>query len=63
MNGDAAEYFDPNDIEQMADAISRVLSDSDLRNSLRSRGLVRAARFRWQRSAQIHIDVYRRFVA
>ena len=60
--GGAAEYFDPNDIEQMADAISRVLSDNELRMALRTRGLARAAQFTWQRSAQIHVDVYRRFL-
>ena len=62
IGGDAAEYFDPNDIGQMADTISRVLSDSELRSTLRARGLARAAQFTWQRSAQIHVDVYRRFL-
>ena len=62
IGGDAAEYFDPNDIEQMSDAISRVLSDRALRASLRARGRARAAQFTWQRSAQIHVDVYRRFL-
>jgi glycosyltransferase involved in cell wall biosynthesis len=61
--GDAAEYFDPNDVEQMADAISRVVSDRDLHGSLRARGLARAAQFTWAKSAQIHVDVYRRFLA
>lgn len=54
--GDAAVYFDPTDVESIANAIEQVLSDD---GSYRRRGLERAALFTWRRSARIHEQVYR----
>lgn len=49
--GDAALYFDPRDIEAMADAIQRALSDEALRAELRARGLEQAKKFSWDKAA------------
>lgn len=47
--GDAALLVDPEDAEALADAVRRVLMDAALREDLRVRGLLQAARFSWDR--------------
>ncbi len=49
--GDAAEYFDPLNIQSMADAILVVLNDNDRRSFLISAGLLHAGKFTWEKSA------------
>lgn len=56
--GDAGLTVDPNDTEELAVAIWRVLSDTDLRASLIEKGLVRASCFSWDRAARETIEVY-----
>jgi len=36
-----------------------VLSSKELRESLRAKGLLRAARFTWKESVEKHVPVYR----
>ncbi|MGC9333247.1 MAG: glycosyltransferase family 4 protein [Anaerolineae bacterium] len=50
--GDAALLVDPLDVEAIASALLRVVTDGDLRRELVGRGLVRARRFSWRRCAQ-----------
>lgn len=57
--GDAALLFDPFDVAAIAEAVSRVLQDTDLRAALRKRGLAQAAKFSWGRTAQATLQVYR----
>jgi glycosyltransferase involved in cell wall biosynthesis len=45
--GDAALLVDPTSVDQIAEAIRRVLSDSLLKQCLRSKGLMRAKQFSW----------------
>lgn len=54
--GDAAILVDPMDAVQMGDAMCRVIDDQHLAQSLRLRGIERAAQFSWT-------DTARRFVA
>jgi glycosyltransferase involved in cell wall biosynthesis len=54
--GDAARYFDPKDVDQIADAVLEVLADPE---PWRRRGLERAAQFTWERTALAHEAVYR----
>ena len=56
--GDAAVTFDPHNVEEMADAMRRVLANRDLREYLRQRGLQRAAQFTWERTARETVKVY-----
>ena len=49
--GDAALLVDPTSVEQIADAMERIVDDSSLRKQLRSRGLAQAARFSWAGTA------------
>jgi len=51
--GDAAFYFDPLSVEEMRDAMKRVLDDPALRADLVARGARRVAAYSWDRSAQL----------
>ena len=57
--GDAAITVDPYDVDALADAMHRVLTDRDLREDLRARGLARARQFTWERTARETLAVYR----
>jgi len=57
--GDAALTVDPYDVDALADAMCRVLVDGQLREDLRARGLARARRFSWEKTARETVAVYR----
>ncbi|MGD8399050.1 MAG: glycosyltransferase family 1 protein, partial [Anaerolineae bacterium] len=50
--GDAALLVDPLDVEGLAAALARVVSDAGLRQALVARGRQRAMRFSWARCAR-----------
>ena len=56
--GEAGIMVDPHDVQSLADALERVLTDPALASTLRERGLERARRFTWERAARAHLDVY-----
>ena len=56
--GDAARYFDPTQVEEMAEAILTVWRDGALQEAMRQQGLARAARFSWERAAEETRAVY-----
>jgi glycosyltransferase involved in cell wall biosynthesis len=56
---DAALYFDPLDVESIANALRRLLTDPDLRAELSRAGKVRNQRFSWRRAAEETLAVYR----
>ena len=58
--GDAAITFDPNDREELEDAIVRVM-DPMVRAKMAQRGRARAADFTWDRTLQECRRVYQRF--
>ena len=61
--GDAAVLIDPYDPEAIADAMRRVLSDTDLSQELSLRGLERARHFSWDRSiGRVH-QIYQEVLA
>jgi glycosyltransferase involved in cell wall biosynthesis len=59
VGGDAALYFDPLNVEEMAGQIARVLRDEPLRRQLSDRGLQQAARFSWDRTARETLAAFR----
>lgn len=59
VNGDAAEYFNPEDIQGMAAAIDKVISSESLRKKLIEAGYKNAKRFSWSKFAQIHLDIFK----
>jgi glycosyltransferase involved in cell wall biosynthesis len=56
--GEAALLVPPRDAEALHDALRRLLSEPALREEMRGKGLERAARFSWTRTAQETADVY-----
>ena len=57
--GDAALLLTPEEPDAWAEAIKRVLGDSQLSADLRARGMRRAELFSWERTAQATREVYR----
>ena len=55
--GDAALYFDPLNPLDIADKIKLVMSDVNLRENLKKKGLERAKKFTWDKSAQETLSV------
>lgn len=55
----AAEYFDGNDSDDIADKIMRVIESDALRDDLRRRGRERLKFFDWKKSAQQTLECYR----
>ncbi|MFA6194168.1 MAG: glycosyltransferase family 1 protein [Patescibacteria group bacterium] len=55
--GDAALYFDQNDKRAIAEAMGRILSDNELRESLILKGLEQAKKFSWRRCAEETLEV------
>jgi glycosyltransferase involved in cell wall biosynthesis len=60
QTAEAAQTFDPNDVDAMADAIARVWQDEALRTELVALGKQRARLFTWRRTADSYRQLYRR---
>jgi alpha-1,3-rhamnosyl/mannosyltransferase len=58
--GDSAILFDPNQSDEIAEAMKLLINDDVLAKKLRVRGRERAALFTWERTAEMTADVYRR---
>jgi glycosyltransferase involved in cell wall biosynthesis len=58
VGGDAALYFDPYDVEAMAEVIRAVWLDADLWEHQQGLGLNRATEFSWDRTARETAEVY-----
>ena len=56
--GDAALLINPLDPAEIAQAMRRVLMDSELREELRQRGLRRVSEFSWERSVRRVREIY-----
>jgi glycosyltransferase involved in cell wall biosynthesis len=63
LGGDAARYFDPYNVEGMAETVREVWEDADLRAEMRRRGLIQAAHFSWQQAARQTWAIYERLLA
>jgi len=62
IGGQAVEYFDPHDIESIANSVQTVLLSSDRWSELRQQGLERAGHFTREECAKRHLPVYRRYL-
>jgi glycosyltransferase involved in cell wall biosynthesis len=58
--GEAALPVDPRSTAGLAEAIERVVTDRDLADRLRRAGIARAARFSWEETARLTLEVYKR---
>ncbi len=61
--GDAAYYFDPRDVTNMAAKIGEVVDDPILREDLIEKGKAQAAKYSWDRMAQQTLAVYQEALA
>lgn len=59
----AAELVDPNDIGGLSQVMRRVLTDDHMRATLHMKGLERASRYRWDRTASETLKVYQSAIA
>ncbi len=50
--GDAALYFNPEDIEDISQKLEKVLNDSDLRSKMKEKGLIHYKNFTWDKAAK-----------
>jgi glycosyltransferase involved in cell wall biosynthesis len=60
--GDAGLLVDPFDEDALAQALARLIDDSDLRACLRLKGLERARNFSWRETARLTIKAYEQAV-
>ncbi|MCL4473134.1 MAG: glycosyltransferase family 4 protein [Actinobacteria bacterium] len=60
---DAALYFDPYDVEGIAEKISQVLTDPAAQSRLVESGKRRAALFSWKNTAEKTVSAYRSFLS
>jgi glycosyltransferase involved in cell wall biosynthesis len=56
--GDAAILINPEDPEELAEAMIRVLEDKSLRETLQEKGIERAREFTWAQTARQTLAVY-----
>jgi len=62
VGGNAVVYFDPEDPEELAEAMERVLGSSELQRDLRAKGMTRARQFTWEESTGKHVELYQRLL-
>lgn len=58
--GDAALLVNPDDLDELTNAMQRALEDETLRVQLRERGLGNVKRFSWEKTARETLDIYQR---
>lgn len=56
--GEAAVYVDPLDVDNIADAMGRVLSDPELQKDLIEKGFQNVKRFSWEKSARQTLNTF-----
>lgn len=57
--GDAAHYFNPKSVDDIARAIDDILRESSLRNALITKGTLQITKYSWKRMAEQTYDVYK----
>lgn len=56
--GDAAVFFDPNSVDDMAKEIVSVACNPSLRDTLREKGRINLKRFSWEQTASATLEAY-----
>lgn len=62
VGGEAALYFDPENVKEIIQAIQAILDNPDLRFTLCQKGLRRAREFSWEKAAARTLDFYEKIV-
>lgn len=60
--GDAAEYFNPKKVKEMANAIERVISDQKLQQKLKEKGKTQIKKYSWRKMAQETLETYKALI-
>ncbi len=60
--GDAAEYIDPNNIQDITEKVSALLLDETKRGLLITKGFEHCLRFTWDKAADAHMKVFKRLL-
>jgi glycosyltransferase involved in cell wall biosynthesis len=58
--GDAGILVNPESVEEITEAINKVLGDSDLREEMKKKNVIQAAKFQWEKSAATLTDVWKK---
>jgi glycosyltransferase involved in cell wall biosynthesis len=58
--GDAGILIDPNSVDELSHAVTRVLNDSSFRKELSEKSLARAVEFSWEKHAEMTVAGYKR---
>lgn len=56
--GDAVLYFDPMNIDDIAEKIETIINNKEVRNDLVRKGKIQAAKYSWKRMAEQTLGVY-----
>jgi glycosyltransferase involved in cell wall biosynthesis len=62
VGGDAALYVDPSDADALKDKLRQIINDDSLRRTLREKGFAQAAKFTWEKTAELTYNCYRKIV-
>jgi glycosyltransferase involved in cell wall biosynthesis len=57
IGGEAADTFDPYDIDDMSRSMERILTDRDVHDRLTTIGLEHAKRYSWRKAAEATLAV------
>lgn len=58
--GDAALYFDPEDIDDLASCLDNLIKDQELRSGLATKGYLQARKYSWINMAKETLSVYKK---
>lgn len=61
--GDAALLVNPNDIDSLADAMSKIIAQDEIRNILKAKGYERAKIFSWKLCAEETLKIFRKVLS
>jgi len=59
--GDSALYFDPLNIDEMAETMNKILTDEQLRNNLIQKGFKQFEKFSWEKCVRETLEIYQNF--
>ncbi len=59
VNGDGAEYFNPKDVQEMAEKIDKAISNEAVRKKLILKGYENTKKFSWRRFTNQHLNMFK----
>jgi glycosyltransferase involved in cell wall biosynthesis len=62
VGGDAARYFDPENVTDLSKKLAELAKEKDLANDMRKKGLSRLKLFSWENTARLTLGTYKKAV-